>query len=44
MAMQQRESLSIRNTDNQEELFTNVVCFGSREVAAVLTLGNQEHF
>jgi hypothetical protein len=39
MAMQQRESLSIRNSDGEEELFTNVVCFGSREVAAVLTLG-----
>ncbi|CAD5206687.1 unnamed protein product [Bursaphelenchus okinawaensis] len=39
MAMQQRESLSIVNTDGEEELFTNVVCFGSRDVAAVLTLG-----
>ncbi|KAI6241190.1 Non-specific serine/threonine protein kinase [Aphelenchoides fujianensis] len=39
MAMQQRESLSIRNTDGDEELFTDVVCFGSRDVAAVLTLG-----
>jgi death-associated protein kinase len=39
MAMQQRESLSIHNTDDEEELFTDVVCFGSREVAGVLTLG-----
>jgi hypothetical protein len=39
MAMQQHESLSIKNTDGEEELFTDVVCFGSREVAAVLTLG-----
>ncbi|KAI6178368.1 CAMK/DAPK/DAPK protein kinase, variant [Aphelenchoides besseyi] len=39
MAMQQRESLSIRNTDGNEELFTDVVCFGSRDVASVLTLG-----
>lgn len=31
MSMQQRESLTIRNTDGEEELFTNVVCFGSRE-------------
>jgi hypothetical protein len=40
MNMQQQESLTIRNTDGEDELFTNVVCFGSREVAAVLTLGN----
>ncbi|CAD5209714.1 unnamed protein product [Bursaphelenchus xylophilus] len=39
MAMQQRESLTIFNSEGEEELFTNVVCFGSREVAAVLTLG-----
>ena len=39
MAMQQRESLSIINSDGDEELFTDVVCFGSREVAAMLTLG-----
>uniref|UniRef100_A0AC34RJF7 Death domain-containing protein n=1 Tax=Panagrolaimus sp. JU765 TaxID=591449 RepID=A0AC34RJF7_9BILA len=39
MAMQQNESLSIINSDGNEELFTDVVCFGSREVAAMLTLG-----
>ncbi|KAI1718149.1 protein kinase domain-containing protein [Ditylenchus destructor] len=39
MAMQQRESLKIRNSDGEEEMFTDVVCFGSREVAALLTLG-----
>lgn len=39
MAMQQAESLTIRNNQEGEELFTDVVCFGSRDVAAVLTLG-----
>uniref|UniRef100_A0A7E4VSP6 Non-specific serine/threonine protein kinase n=1 Tax=Panagrellus redivivus TaxID=6233 RepID=A0A7E4VSP6_PANRE len=39
MEMQQREQLSIVNSDGEEELFTDVVCFGSREVAAMLTLG-----
>lgn len=39
MAMQQRESLQIKNTDGEEEFFTDVVCFGSRETAAALTLG-----
>ncbi|TKR62381.1 hypothetical protein L596_026356 [Steinernema carpocapsae] len=40
MAMQQQESLTIRNTrDETDELFTDVVCFGSREVAGLLTLG-----
>lgn len=39
MAMQQRESLKIKNTDGEEEHFTDVVCFGSRETAAALTLG-----
>lgn len=39
MAMQQAESLIIRNNQESEELFIDVVCFGSRDVAAVLTLG-----
>uniref|UniRef100_A0A1I8A483 Non-specific serine/threonine protein kinase n=1 Tax=Steinernema glaseri TaxID=37863 RepID=A0A1I8A483_9BILA len=40
MAMQQQESLTIKNTrDETDELFTEVVCFGSREVAGLLTLG-----
>jgi death-associated protein kinase len=39
MSMQQKESLSIVNSDGEEELFTDVVCFGSRAVAAMLTLG-----
>ncbi|EJD74145.1 CAMK/DAPK/DAPK protein kinase, variant [Loa loa] len=39
MAMQQAESLTIRNNQEGDELFTDVVCFGSRDVAAVLTLG-----
>uniref|UniRef100_A0A914VAK0 Uncharacterized protein n=1 Tax=Plectus sambesii TaxID=2011161 RepID=A0A914VAK0_9BILA len=39
MAMQQRESITVKNNREGEELFTDVVCFGSREVAAVLTLG-----
>lgn len=39
MAMQQAESLIIRNNQEGEELFIDVVCFGSRDVAAVLTLG-----
>jgi death-associated protein kinase len=39
MSMQQKESLSIINSDGEEELFTDVVCFGSRAVAAMLTLG-----
>uniref|UniRef100_A0A915D171 Death domain-containing protein n=1 Tax=Ditylenchus dipsaci TaxID=166011 RepID=A0A915D171_9BILA len=39
MAMQQRESLKIQNSQGEEEMFTDVVCFGSRDVAAVLTLG-----
>ncbi|VDK79575.1 unnamed protein product [Litomosoides sigmodontis] len=39
MAMQQAESLTIRNNQEGDELFTDVVCFGSRDVAALLTLG-----
>lgn len=39
MAMQQAESLTIRNNQEGDELFTDVVCFGSRTVAALLTLG-----
>ncbi len=39
MAMQQAESLTIKNNQDEHELFTDVVCFGSRDVAAVLTLG-----
>lgn len=39
MEMQQRESLSVKGTQDEEELFTDVVCFGSREVARHLTLG-----
>ncbi|KJH45298.1 death domain protein [Dictyocaulus viviparus] len=39
MAMQQQESLSVKGTHDEEELFTDVVCFGSREVARLLTLG-----
>jgi hypothetical protein len=39
MRMQQRESISMRNNRDREELFIDVVCFGSRDVAAVLTLG-----
>uniref|UniRef100_A0A0N5D537 Non-specific serine/threonine protein kinase n=1 Tax=Thelazia callipaeda TaxID=103827 RepID=A0A0N5D537_THECL len=39
MAMQQAESLTIRNNQESDELFMDVVCFGSRDVAAVLTLG-----
>ncbi|VDO40695.1 unnamed protein product [Onchocerca flexuosa] len=39
MAMQQAESLTIRNNQEGDELFTDVVCFGSRSVAALLTLG-----
>ncbi|CAJ0572380.1 unnamed protein product, partial [Mesorhabditis spiculigera] len=39
MTMQQHESLKVRGTHDQEELFTDVVCFGSREVARLLTLG-----
>uniref|UniRef100_A0A0N5A9F4 Non-specific serine/threonine protein kinase n=1 Tax=Syphacia muris TaxID=451379 RepID=A0A0N5A9F4_9BILA len=39
MAMQQAESLTIKNNQEGEEYFTDVVCFGSRDVAAVLTLG-----
>uniref|UniRef100_A0A914VG62 Death domain-containing protein n=1 Tax=Plectus sambesii TaxID=2011161 RepID=A0A914VG62_9BILA len=35
----QRESITVKNNREGEELFTDVVCFGSREVAAVLTLG-----
>ncbi|CAD6186231.1 unnamed protein product [Caenorhabditis auriculariae] len=39
MEMQQKESLSVKGTQEQEELFTDVVCFGSRDVARLLTLG-----
>ena len=39
MQMQQREQLVIKNSEGEEEQFTDVVCFGSREVAAALTLG-----
>ncbi|ETN85522.1 death domain protein [Necator americanus] len=39
MAMQQQESLSVKGTHDEEEMFTDVVCFGSREVARLLTLG-----
>ncbi|PIC52897.1 hypothetical protein B9Z55_002818 [Caenorhabditis nigoni] len=39
MEMQQRESLSVKGTQDEEELFTDVVCFGSRDVARHLTLG-----
>lgn len=39
MQMQLRESLTIRNTDGEEERFTAVVCFESRKVASLLTLG-----
>ena len=39
MTMQQKESLYVKNTDGEEELFTDVVCFGSRDVARLLTLG-----
>lgn len=39
MAMQQRESITVKNNRESEELFTDIVCFGSRDVAAVLTLG-----
>uniref|UniRef100_A0A7I4Y1A2 Non-specific serine/threonine protein kinase n=1 Tax=Haemonchus contortus TaxID=6289 RepID=A0A7I4Y1A2_HAECO len=39
MAMQQQESLTVKGTHDEEELFTDVVCFGSREVARLLTLG-----
>lgn len=39
MAMQQAESLTIKNNQEGEEYFTDVVCFGSRDVAAILTLG-----
>ncbi|VDO93573.1 unnamed protein product [Haemonchus placei] len=37
--MQQQESLTVKGTHDEEELFTDVVCFGSREVARLLTLG-----
>ncbi len=39
MQMQQKESVQIKNNKEGEELFTDVVCFGAREVAMVLTLG-----
>ncbi|CAJ0923262.1 unnamed protein product, partial [Mesorhabditis belari] len=39
MAMQQAESLRVKGTHDLDELFTDVVCFGSREVARLLTLG-----
>ncbi|CEF64989.1 Bent [Strongyloides ratti] len=39
MAMQQKEQMVIKNSDDEEENFIDVVCFGSREVASVLTLG-----
>ncbi|KAF1770188.1 hypothetical protein GCK72_002006 [Caenorhabditis remanei] len=39
MEMQQRESLSVKGTQDEEELFTDVVCFGSCDVARHLTLG-----
>ncbi|CAI5438576.1 unnamed protein product [Caenorhabditis angaria] len=39
MEMQQKESLSVQGTQEEEELFTDVVCFGSRDVARLLTLG-----
>ncbi|KAL3109084.1 hypothetical protein niasHT_012646 [Heterodera trifolii] len=40
MEMQQNESLVIVNSDGEEEEeFTDVVCFGSKEAAGLLTLG-----
>lgn len=39
MAMQQQESLTVKGTQDVEEKFTDVVCFGSRDVARLLTLG-----
>lgn len=39
MGMQQREMVSVNNSAGEEELFINVVCFGSKDVAASLTLG-----
>ncbi|CAL2028038.1 unnamed protein product [Caenorhabditis brenneri] len=39
MEMQQNESLSVKAHGGEEELFTDVVCFGSRDVARHLTLG-----
>ncbi|GMT30636.1 hypothetical protein PFISCL1PPCAC_21933 [Pristionchus fissidentatus] len=39
MAMQQAEQLTIKGTHDEEESFTDVVCFGSRDVAGLLTLG-----
>uniref|UniRef100_A0A914H7B7 Non-specific serine/threonine protein kinase n=1 Tax=Globodera rostochiensis TaxID=31243 RepID=A0A914H7B7_GLORO len=39
MEMQQNESLIIVNSEGEEEEFTDVVCFGSKEAAGLLTLG-----
>lgn len=39
MEMQLNESLTIENSDGEEEEFTDVVCFGSKEVAGLLSLG-----
>ncbi|CAI4229948.1 unnamed protein product [Auanema sp. JU1783] len=39
MTMQLKDTLSVKGTQEEEELFTDVVCFGSREVAKLLTLG-----
>lgn len=44
MAMQQAESLKVKGTHDEEELFTDVVCFGSRDVARLLTLGMFKYF
>ncbi|KAL7073040.1 hypothetical protein ACQ4LE_008336 [Meloidogyne hapla] len=39
MEMQLNESLIIVNSDGEQEEFTDVVCFGSTEVAGLLSLG-----
>uniref|UniRef100_A0A914M180 Non-specific serine/threonine protein kinase n=2 Tax=Meloidogyne incognita group TaxID=654580 RepID=A0A914M180_MELIC len=39
MEMQLNESLIIENSDGEQEEFTDVVCFGSTEVAGLLSLG-----
>lgn len=39
MDMQVREKVTMRNANETEEKFLDVVCFGSKEVAVALTLG-----
>lgn len=39
MEMQQNESLQAKGTHDEQEYFTDIVCFGSHEIAGQLTLG-----